>query len=486
MGVKDDFAFDQPAISIELFADGGGGSSLGPDGGGFFGLINRFLLDTGATSIIAMNDAESNLRSNGYLTENTVFEQGVAGFSELDVSASYIVELTDEGGATYSIGSTRIMSGQFPDLFGVNGVVGMPGMVGRVVSIDETVWKDINDIFDIVPLDVRVSSALPAGGGHRYSVPVKAKRFDVEGEPPLPASSPIPLLNMSVGYSGLNASGTFALDTGAAISFISTKIAGQIGLDSNGDGELGSGDEQYEGTLPIGGIGGTIDAPLFLIDRFSVPTEQGVDLVWNLEGLLSVLVVDIHPDLDGVLGADLLTSGWFNLEDIFGGGGEESTPGPVEHVHFDFREFFEDNDTGTVYFDLTPDFDVVQGDAFPGDFNNDGAVDNSDLTLLLSNWGASVPPTPAGWLGTPPTAGAVDNDELTHLLNQWGKAIGGGAAFSPSSAVPEPSASALALAASLAALLLRRSQSCSLLFCPLGTECRRAAKRLAASKSWQY
>jgi len=52
MGVKDDFAFDQPGISFELFENDGSGTSLGPDGGGFFGLTNRFLLDTGATGTV--------------------------------------------------------------------------------------------------------------------------------------------------------------------------------------------------------------------------------------------------------------------------------------------------------------------------------------------------------------------------------------------------------------------------------------------------
>src|SRR5438045_857198 len=67
MGAKDDFAFDQPQVSVEVFS---GSTSLGPSGGDdFFGLTNQFLLDTGATSIIALNDAESSLRDHpGYVT----------------------------------------------------------------------------------------------------------------------------------------------------------------------------------------------------------------------------------------------------------------------------------------------------------------------------------------------------------------------------------------------------------------------------------
>jgi len=450
MGVKDDFAFDQPGISFELFENDGSGTSLGPDGGGFFGLTNRFLLDTGATSIIAMNDAESELRSNGYVTENTVLEQGVAGFSELDVSAQYIVQLTDDGGGTYSLPNTRIMSGQFPDLFGINGLVGMPGMVGRVVSLDETVWAHIEDVFDIVPLDVRFSGTLPASNGHRYSLPIHAKRFDVVGDPPLPASSPIPLLEMSVGFGGLNATGTFALDTGAAISFISTEIAGQLGLDTNGDGEFGAGDEQNEGTLPIGGIGGTIEAPVFLIDRFSVTTDQGVDLVWHLDSLLSVLVVDLHPDLDGVLGSDLLTSGWIDLDAILGGGEGDPNPGSIERVHFDFRQFFEDGDVGKVYFDLSPSFDVIQPGTIAGDYDGDGTVDASDYTVWRNSLGAMGSNLPADGDGN----GKIDAVDYTIWRNNFGQSIGQGSAAA-SSAVPEPSSPLLVLLATLVGALTR-------------------------------
>lgn len=453
MGVKDDFAFDQPGITFELLKNDGSGTSLGPDGGSFFGLTNRFLLDTGATSIIAMNDAEAELQSNGYDTEGTVLEQGVAGFSELDVSAQYIVKLTDDGGGTFQLPNSRIMSGQFPDLFGVNGLVGMPGMVGRVVSLDETVWANIDDIFDLLPLDVRFSNTLPASNGHRYSVPLQAKRFDVEGDGPLPSSSPIPLLNMSVGFGGLQSSGTFALDTGAAISFISTRIADELGLDTNGDGEFGPGDEQNEGTLPIGGIGGTIEAPVFLIDRFSVTTDQGVDLVWQLDSLLSVLVVDIHPDLDGVLGSDLLTSGWVDLDAILTGEEGDSNPGPVERAHFDFRQFFDEGDAGKMYFDLSPSFDVLQPGNIAGDYNGDGFVNAADYSVWRNTNGAMGSNLAADGNGDE----KVDADDYAIWKSNFGQGTNAGGGAS-SFGVPEPSALILSLFTTAAIAALGRSR----------------------------
>jgi hypothetical protein len=395
MGIKDEIAFDQPAVTFELFeqqAGGSKGASLGPSDGGFFFFTNRFILDTGATSIIAMNDAVDEMEDNGYVTVSTVLEQGVAGFSILDVSDEYYVEVTDSLGAVRPLPFTRIMSGQFPDLFGVNGIVGMPGMVGKVVTLDTSVWADIEDIFDIVPMDTRISNAVPASAGHRYSVPIRAQTFSVEGDGELPTASPIPFINMSVGFGDLDAGGEFILDTGAAISFISSDIAKAIGLDSNNDGVLDTADEQSDGSLPIGGIGGTIDAPLFYIDRFTVTTEQGVDLVWSLEQSLSVLVVDIHPDIDGVLGSDLLTSGWLSFTEEE----EESGPGPLQQVHFDFRQFFDDDDLGKVYFDLTPSYDVAQPGAMPGDYNNDGKVDATDYTVWRNALGGVYNPAADG------------------------------------------------------------------------------------------
>ena len=195
---------------------------------------------------------------------------------------------------------------------------------------------------------------------------------------------------MSVGFGDRRASGTFALDTGEAISFISSAMAEKLGLDSNMDGDFGAGDDQFDDTLPIGGIGGTIEAPVFLIDRFTIPTQQGVDLVWNLESQLSVLVVDISPEIDGILGADLLTSGWVDLEAIIVGTGDPAA-GPIQQVHFDFRQFLDTGDTGTVYFDLTPSFDVVQTATLLGDYNGDNEVNAADYTVWRKRWTRRAP-----------------------------------------------------------------------------------------------
>jgi hypothetical protein len=461
MGVKDDFAIDQPMVTLEVFdqlAGGGRGASLGPGIGEFGFLFSGFFLDTGSTSILAFNDAAATLEENGYITEGTVVEQGTAGFSTLDVSAEYYLEVTDSGGGTRSLPFTRIMSGQIDGLDGVNGLVGMPAMVGKVVSLDTGHWEELagldpfdpdylDQILALLPLQVGISDTLPAAAGHRYSVPIRAKTFHVMGDGPLPAEAPIPFVEMSVGNGNQEATGQFIVDTGASISFISTDIGRAIGLDSNNDGLLDASDDQFFDSIPIGGIGGILDAPLFAIDRFSIPTEQGVDLVWQLPQSLSVLIVDIDPAIDGVFGAELVSSGWFSLfeEDVEG-------LGPLQQTHFDFRQFFADDDMGKIYFDLTPSFDVVQPEPIPGDYNDDGIVNAADYTVWRNSLGAVGSNLPADGNGS----GSVDAGDYAIWKMHFGESFGGGG--SGSAAVPEPGGLWLTLLAVAAMVTTKRRQ----------------------------
>jgi len=94
--------------------------------------------------------------------------------------------------------------------------------------------------------------------------------------------------------------------------------------------------------------------------------------------------------------------------------------------------------------------------AITGDFDGNGSVGNSDLTLLLDNWGEAVPPVPAGWTGFQPTPGAVGNDELTALLDGWGDIAGAGSLGV--AAVPEPSSLLLLSVAATAICVGRREK----------------------------
>ncbi len=432
MGLKDDAAYSQPLVELELFqlvGASGKGTSLGPEGDPeilFF--PNQLILDTGATSIIAMNEAEGSLRSNGYVTVNQVEEYGVAGSQLVDVSANYYVEITDAFGNVTPLPGTRILSGQFEDLAGVNGIVGMPAMVGRVVTLDFTEWSnigpidDLDDLLDaleaLAAVDVKFGNSLPASNGHRYSVPIRAQSFPLSDPGVLPTSAPLAMLEMNVGFGNQNAGGNFILDTGAAITFISTDMARELGLDSNNNGELDEGDDQYLDTLPIGGIGGIFPAPEFLIDRISFTTDQGVDLVWSGDSAITVLVVDIDPSIDGVLGSDILTSGWLSFtEDL----DIEVGNGPILGAHFDFRNFLQNGDLGKIYFDLTSAADVVLTPP-AGDYNGDGHVDAADYSVWRNSMGMMGSGLAADGNGD----GKVDAADYDVWKNHFGQGTGAG------------------------------------------------------------
>ncbi|TWT46604.1 hypothetical protein [Botrimarina hoheduenensis] len=86
-------------------------------------------------------------------------------------------------------------------------------------------------------------------------------------------------------------------------------------------------------------------------------------------------------------------------------------------------------------------------DPWSGDFNFDLKVDNTDLNLLLANWGADN--VPGAWLHNF-VGPIVDNKELNSLLASWG-----GVGFYSPFAIPEPG-SALLCGVAAGSLLTRR------------------------------
>jgi hypothetical protein len=92
----------------------------------------------------------------------------------------------------------------------------------------------------------------------------------------------------------------------------------------------------------------------------------------------------------------------------------------------------------------------------PGDFDGNGSIGNGDLTLMLDNWGETVPPSPVGWIGWQPTAPGIGNDELTYLLDGWGTTAG---LPETAAAVPEPAALLLATVLLIIPVAHRRRQS---------------------------
>jgi hypothetical protein len=400
--------FDQPHVDIEMYS---GETGIGPYGSAFgLGIYpyNHFLLDTGANAILSAREATLDLESNGYQTDGTFLEQGVAGVTEFDVSAPYRLDFTGTDGVIHTLSQTadqvRILSSDYVELGasiadgGFAGIVGMPAMAGSVTSLDFSAWGEAETIWELLPMEVTFSEgpdALPPDNGHRYSVAVDDRvSFEPEdGLPPnsppnapLPTWAPVPFMTGVAGYQGNHQSGNFLLDTGAQMSMISESMAFAIGLDENGDGNF---QDEMLYSIEVSGVGGTIEVPVLLIDSLSLPTEQGADLVWTGtdpdELGLEMIVLDITEGLDGVFGVDLLTSGLtfdidpVTLEIIMEGAAY------FDQVYFDFRDMMAG--TGTIYFDLHPHrVHINQSGGSTDVAVDDDHPENAFLVFTPSNW----------------------------------------------------------------------------------------------------
>ena len=86
-----------------------------------------------------------------------------------------------------------------------------------------------------------------------------------------------------------------------------------------------------------------------------------------------------------------------------------------------------------------------------GDYDDSGQVGQTDLDLVLLNWGAAVPPTPTNpvpWVNQIPTDGQVNQNDLDGVLLNWGNTVAAGAA----TAVPEPTTATMLLLAAVACM----------------------------------
>ncbi len=349
LGPSDNVALDQPRVTVEF--GNAAGQSIGPD------IFNSWLLDTGANTILVFKTGVDDMNESPppYQTEGVFEELGIGGTQLFDISAPYQFDFAGTSGERQSLADTRVISDATRDvsMFGPFGIVGMPAMTERVTTLDFTPWLSFNEGNYLMATEFAME--VPAPTGPRYTVNIDDRvNFSpdghvIEGEFP-PVWADIPFFTAEVHHGSAVVGGNFMFDTGAQVTIVSTAIAMSLGLDSNGDGTLDSDDIGYTRTETVGGVGGSRDAPVFMIDSVHVPTEQGVDLVWTN---LLWLVADIAPGIDGVFGFDNMTSGW--IEGVFSGG----EAGYLRQAHLDFRGW-EENGRGAMHFDINPDLDAVQ------------------------------------------------------------------------------------------------------------------------------
>ena len=431
LGPSDGLALDQPRVAVEVFdTSGPEPESLGPE---FF---NTFLLDTGASGLLAVGGAVGELNNGGYETEAVYDEQGVAGTTPMNVSMTYRVDFAGTDGIRRTLDEVRMLSNSALQFGSFSGIIGMPAMVDRVTTMDMTVWSDLSDLL----MGVDFSSGMPAAAGARFEVPLTLFEFPLSGQrnpdDPLPTSSPLPFAPISARHGTMQEDRTFIVDTGAQISILASEVAFALGLDADGNGSF---DEEKLFDLPVGGIGGEIDVPVLEFDSLALNTAEGVDLIWTD---VAAAVIDIDPTIAGIIGMDLLTSGWFEK---FVGLSQDD--GYIEQIHFDFRD--AGNLAGSMFLDVNPALDFVR---FEGDMNRDGTVNAEDYTIWANDYGQ----TGSGLSGDANGNGIVDAEDYTVWANDFG-GESGPFGSTAASIVPEPCSAVLLLLGVLLAAGVGRS-----------------------------
>jgi autotransporter-associated beta strand protein len=408
-------ALDQPRINAYLtFSPGGQPQS-------FEGTFNiEAFFDTGASSILLSTDTAAFLSVNPATFHNPATNQdepivytdvGVVGSDQFNVSQQVYISLapyhpsTDvDNPATYqtvynqSFGPLRAQIGPLnaePDpILGGLDVFGVPLMPGKVIVLDP---KPVNTFLDTMRTYV-YNPGTPFNPAHADDAPgipqtklhVKLSLADFsrfttltpDGAPgPTSASNPFigpdPTLALSPGrkhttadnvpgitatYNGLQSTGSWLLDTGAAASIISKVQAAKLGVTYD-PSTVGTDNPVLEGVplgdqfqLTIGGLGGTSKIAGFFLDSLLVRTQEGNPADDNDPNHLRftrapVLVSDITVKdpknnqtltLDGVFGMNYLVASAFVSE---GAAGEFPTIDNLTFGRFDWVVFDQANAT---------------------------------------------------------------------------------------------------------------------------------------------
>lgn len=498
--------------------------------------VNAFL-DTGASGFLASQELGEIIDIDLQVIDgaNAVFtDVGIGGRAPFHVSEPVNLRLLNSHennvGAPIedfgTFGTARMMVGLEPQvnpLLPSLNVVGMPAMTGKVVVMDPRPVDDFESamhtyIYDAgTPYDPSMDDSNP--GIPRTSHQVQLSYGDFERFTSLtPAGAELPDLRSSpfigaspfhsepdatdntpgitVAFEDAQSTGSFLLDTGAAVSYISEQMANELGLQY----QLGTEDtldpilETLDGDsvpdqfkLTVGGTGGERTFAGFYLDNMLVRTLQGDALDdedprhFNFDRA-PVLVADITLDdsttgesftLDGIFGMNaLMASMTFNLVEILGV--QIPFPDELNQGNFDWIVFDEPNGTlGLTPKNLPGDTD---GDGFwtcedaldltaseledwlyttastPGDANLDGHVDALDLSI----WEANKFTEETSWCSADFTHdGRTDVRDFHVWLDNRTESIAG-------AAVPEPTGlTVLAILGLLCPMLRRQRAECA-------------------------
>jgi autotransporter-associated beta strand protein len=322
-------ALDQPHINLLLKTTANGAPLQDSYGFGMFS-IDAYL-DTGASGVMLSQQTTDFLSLTSKLARYpagsgplVVYEDiGVGGTQDFYVTNPIYLGLAKfhpdvDGTSTapfnQTIGPVQLQITPEDNLdVGAIDVVGMPAMIGKVVVMDP---KPVDSFMDSMrtylynpgtPYNASAADSEPGIPTTNHHVKLSYASFDrfttvTPAGATGPTVAPSPFLGpnpvtgesadtpgVTIEFGGAKATGSFLLDTGASTTMISTTLAAQIKIRYR-PGTQGTSSpilEHYDSatsqwtavedqfTLPIGGVGGTINAAGFFLDDMLVRTLEG-------------------------------------------------------------------------------------------------------------------------------------------------------------------------------------------------------------------
>jgi len=299
-------ALDLPRIHF-LLQRSAPGSALGSASG--FTPRDAFL-DTGASGVLLSRETAQEL-GVALIPKARYMDVGVGGAERFSVSEPLLLGLADYespaagnprsyrnvGRARFQVKETGGLLGEAID------VIGMPGLFKSVVVLNTAATNDLG--FCAAALKEPGDPSIPAPHVTiRLHLVDFANRKHPDNVPPLPVIAPNPVVDgLVLLHRGRQSKGNWLLDTGATISFISTRQARQLGIAE---------DQKPAFTLPVGGVGHMTTIPGYEIDRLVIPTLNDRNLVFTHVrlGVHDITYRDEQTQaartLDGVFGSNFL------------------------------------------------------------------------------------------------------------------------------------------------------------------------------------
>jgi len=403
-------ALDQPRVNVMLRRDSRQLPLAGKAGTDLLDLMEAkpkakktynisAFLDTGASGVVisaktadAMGVLRATVRSatTGQMQRVLFHDVGVGGTDRFEVSEPLYVAMaayapgtdTEDPGRDYrmlpwamraQVGPLGGGAGLLEALVGSLDVMGMPTMAGKVVVIDPKPVNGFDDTMRTYVYEARTpynaaqakrNPGIPPVNRHVKLSYASFARFTQT----VPASGPGPTLGrnpfigpdplakagaradgtppVTIVHGGKSSVGSWLLDTGAAVSMISTKQAAAVGITYGQAGGLLS-DPVLKGvakekqfTLTVGGIGGGKKSAGFYVDELRVQTMERDVLVYKQAPVLVCDITVSDPNtgekytLEGVFGMNFLVASAKLTEGLLPDIGK-LTEGPFDWVVFD-------------------------------------------------------------------------------------------------------------------------------------------------------